>query len=956
MGPLQSAFLQKPLTLAVRLALAGCAAVPLAAIAQDSTTSTTTDTTQSPAANQQIPSVEVTGSRIRRTDIETPSPVQVISAKEIRQSGYTSVSEVLRNITANGQGTLSQAFSGAFAAGASGISLRGLTVAATLVLIDGQRMAPYALSDDAQRSFVDISQIPLEAIERIDVLKDGASSIYGSDAVAGVVNVILKKNYTGSEITAEAGQAWHGDGVTFHASGIHGWGDLDRDGHSAYIALEYRHQNPILVIDRKRAFTNTDWTRFGGYNLTRGVPSEANGFLPPSITGYLIDPDTGNVTNLPGCTSAQFNAGQCAYKDRDLQLQPRTKNINLLGSWVQKLGADWQVNLKGSYFRSEAEQVNRYPSTLGLAGWSAFAYGPGIPLQVTPPDAPVLITVPATYPGNTTGRRQVLQYNFSELGGNRTGVESDTYRLGADLTGKWSGWDLTAAIGASESKVRQEINNQPIIPNLQAAFNDPVHPYLVGAAAVNNTQAQRDFIYPLETSNATSKLQFIRVSAGRELMSLPGGPLALNLGAEYTHRALDAQAPPSVANGTQFGNNAWAIGTQNIAAGYGEIVAPVLKNLELDASVRYDKVMGIDKAVTPKAGFKWSPIRQVTLRGTYTEGFRAPNPAEFGNTGSAFIANFQPDPLLCANAGDDPTTTPGNFPLQCNIQVSGVQTPGKNLKSETSRSYTFGLILEPVRNVNVSVDYYRIRIDNQIISALNDPAYDPTPFYVRGVPIPQPFVNPDGTLSTVTPPVGNLLYAPYPYVNALYTMTKGIDLDARVNYPLYGGKVSAQMTATHMISYKQGTAGAAAVQLAGTHGPSGVSGDTGNPRDRVQLKFGWDKGPLTVSTTVNWVGSFSVIDPSSAYAATCADAIGAVFPTAPQEFCRVRHFTSIDLYGEYRLSKQLSLHASAINLFNAPPPLDFQTYGGAFSTFYNPALHQAGAVGRFVNVGLNYKF
>src|SRR5689334_2642441 len=135
MGPSQSAFLQKPLTLAVRLALAGCAAVPLAAIAQDSTTSTTTDTTQSPAANAPLQRVEVTGSRIRRTDIETPSPVQVISAKEIRESGYTSVSEVLRNITANGQGTLSQAFSGAFAAGASGISLRGLTVGATLVLI-----------------------------------------------------------------------------------------------------------------------------------------------------------------------------------------------------------------------------------------------------------------------------------------------------------------------------------------------------------------------------------------------------------------------------------------------------------------------------------------------------------------------------------------------------------------------------------------------------------------------------------------------------------------------------------------------------------------------------------------------------------------------------------------------------------------------------------------------------
>jgi iron complex outermembrane receptor protein len=957
MATSHSAFLQKPLTLAVRFALASLAAIPLAAIAQDSTTSTTTDTTKTPAANQQVQRVEVTGSRIRRTDVETPSPVQIISAKELKQTGYTSVSEVLRNITANGQGTLSQSFSGAFAAGASGISLRGLTVGATLVLIDGQRMAPYALSDDGQRSFVDISQIPMEAIDRIEVLKDGASSIYGSDAVAGVVNVILKKQYSGSELTAEAGQAWRGDGVTAHASGIHGWGDLDRDGHSGYIALEYRHQNEILASNRNRAFTNTDWTAFGGKNLTRGVPTANNGFLPASITGYLIDPDTGAVTNLPGCSSAQFNAGQCAYRDRGLQLQPSTKNINLLGSYVQKLGSDWQLNLKGSYFRSEAEQVNRFATTGGLAGLSALAYGPGIPPEATPPGAPVLITVPATYPGNTTGRPQVLQYNFPELGGSRAGVRSDTWRLGADLAGSLAGWDLTAAVGASESKVKQDINNGFNITNLQAAFNDPVHPYLIGDAASGNTQAQRDFIAPMQHAKATSKLQFVRVSAGHELMPLKGGALALNLGLEYTHRALDAQAPPTVANGAQIGNNAWAIGTQNIAAGYGEIVAPVLKNLELDASVRYDKVMGIDKAVTPKAGFKWSPLSQVTVRGTYTEGFRAPNPAEIGNTGNYFFANTQPDPVLCANTGGaDPTTTPGNFPQQCNVSIAGVQTPGKGLKSEKSKSYTFGLILEPVRNMNVSLDYYHIRIDNQIISAINDPAYDATPFLVRGVPIAQPFVNPDGSLSTVTPPVGNALFAPYPYENALYTMTNGIDLDARMNWPLAGGKLSAQLTATHMISYKQGTTGAEAIQLAGTHGPSATSGDTGNPRDRAQLKIGWDKGPLTVSTTVNWVSSFSVTDPSSTNAATCADAISFVFATPNTEFCRVRAFTSVDVYGEYRLSQKLSLHASVLNLFNSPPPLDFQTYGSSPSTFYNPALHQAGAVGRFVNVGLNYKF
>lgn len=950
--------IRTPLVIAVQLALASLA-LPATAGAQDATAATVTDTASSTTATTPMNRVEITGSRIRRTDMETPSPVQVITAKDLKESGYTSVSEVLRNITANGQGTLSQAFSGAFAAGASGISLRGLTVGATLVLIDGQRMAPYALSDDGQRSFVDISQIPMEAIERIDVLKDGASSIYGSDAVAGVVNVILKKRYNGSEVTADAGASGHGDGRTAHASGIYGWGDLDKDGYNAYVALEYRRQGKILVSSRHDAFTNTDWTRIGGKNLTRGVPTAANGFQPASITGYLLDPDTGNLTLLPGCTQAQFDAGGCAYRDRDLELQPMTKNVNVLGSFVQKLGGDWMMNLKGSYFRSEAEQLNRYATTSGANGLSALAYGPGIAPQATPPGAPLQITVPGTYPGNTTGTTQILQYNFPELGGSRAGIVSETYRFGADVSGTVGAWDLAAAFGLSQNKVQQDITNGFDILGLQAALNDPVNPYLVGPGAGSNTQAMRDRIAPLQHSTATNELQFVRFSAGRELMPLKGGPLALNLGAEYTHRDLDAQAPPTVANGTQIGNNAWAIGTQNIAAVYGEIVAPVLKDLELDASIRHDKVFGIGQATTPKAGFKWSPISQLTLRGTYTEGFRAPNPAEVGNTGNYFFANSQPDPVLCANTdGDrDPATVPGNYPQQCNVSIAGVQTPGKNLKPERSRSWTFGTIIEPTRNINLSIDYYRIRINNQIISALNDPTYDATPFLVRGTPTSQPFVNPDGSISQATPGVGNALFSPYPYENAQYTQTSGIDLDARMTWPVAGGKVTVALTETHLITYKQGTAGGTAIELAGTHGPSGVSGDTGNPKDRAQLKLGWDKGPLTLVTTVNWVGGFSVTDPSSANAATCADAVSFVFASdPPNEYCRVHAFTSVDLFGEYRFSNKLSLHASIQNLFDKDPPLDFQTYGNSPSTFYNPALHQAGAVGRFFNVGLTYKF
>ena len=156
----------------------------------------------------------VTGSMIKRLDFDTPSPVQVLTSTDLQQSGYTSVSDVLRNLSANGQGTLTQTNPFSFAGGASGVALRGLTVGATLTLIDGERMVAYPLTDDGQRTFVDVSSLPLSVVERVEVLKDGASSEYGSDAIAGVVNVILKKSFTGFEVNAEGGETGRHDGAT----------------------------------------------------------------------------------------------------------------------------------------------------------------------------------------------------------------------------------------------------------------------------------------------------------------------------------------------------------------------------------------------------------------------------------------------------------------------------------------------------------------------------------------------------------------------------------------------------------------------------------------------------------------------------------------------------------------------------------------------------------------------
>src|SRR5258708_24984400 len=159
--------------------------------------------------------IDVTGTNIRRVDAETPSEVQVITSQQMIESGYTSVSEVLRNLTANNNGTLTTGFARAFAAGASGVSLRGLTVGATLILVDGYRLAGYPRSDDAQRQFVDLGAIPFVAVDRVEVLLDGASAIYGSDAIAGVVNVILKKDFKGTYANASVGTTTKGGGTTF---------------------------------------------------------------------------------------------------------------------------------------------------------------------------------------------------------------------------------------------------------------------------------------------------------------------------------------------------------------------------------------------------------------------------------------------------------------------------------------------------------------------------------------------------------------------------------------------------------------------------------------------------------------------------------------------------------------------------------------------------------------------
>jgi len=941
---------------------------------------------QQAAGAEVLQEVVVTGSIIKRTDFETPSPVQVVTAQDLQESGYTSVSEVLRNLAANGQGTLSQSFGLAFAGGGSGVALRGLTVGGTLTLIDSERMIPYPLSDDGQRNFVDVSTIPFNVIESVEVLKDGASAQYGSDAVAGVLNIKLKKSFTGFTATAETGLTQQGDGFTDHVAMLGGIGDLANDGYNAYLAFEVRHQDSILLNNRSGLWTNLNWTAYGGYDDRYGSPNSPPGssIFPAIQGGYVLNPATNAfdatsafVKPYGNCTGfGAFQAGNCIYNP-GFEIQPQSGNLNLLGKLTKNLGGDWQASVTASLFRSLSEQVGgnnaAYPFLNGVNPVTLIAAGPGFnPTFVTSP----AIMLPVGAPNNPFAAPAALVADFPQLGMEQAQFVTNTYRLFADVRGTTAGWDVDFTAGYMYAALTQTIEGQLNPGMLATAAADGFN------FATATADEMRNAFAPNAEVKDTNTMQVVDLHASRELMELPGGPLALAFGVGGYHLYKNSPAPESIQDGLQFGNNAFAIGGQSDDNLYVELDGNPVHGLEIDLSGRYDHYPQYGSSTTPKLGLKWTPIKMVTLRGTYGKGFRAPNPAESGKAGALFGGAAFNDSTLCPNPGTP--TAAGNFPSQCNLGLVGLQVSSPTLQPEKSTNWTAGLIFQPLDNTSISFDYWDVKINQDIQSGVtvlflcSTPAAAALPVcqnpnlfpIVRGPQISLPFCTANGVCNTnELTPIGPVLYQAFPYFNLSETDVKGLDIDLSTHWDLgNAGKLTGSFNYTHIFHYIFGLAGAT-VDLAGTHGPQIISGDTGNPKDRATVALTWDQGPLSVTASANYTGTYTLIDPTSGLN-DCATGIGFGGLGGPQDsrfpagadvsslyqYCSVKHFTAVDLYAQYTLNKSWSVHGSILNAFNTTPPVDMQTYGASGGDPYNPAMAQAGAVGRFFMVGATFKY
>jgi iron complex outermembrane receptor protein len=889
--------------------------------------------------------VEITGSNIKRTDTETASPVQVLTREDIERTGKQSIQEVLRGVTADGLGSIPTSFSNGFAAGSAAVSLRGLGVNSTLVLVNGRRMTTYGLADDGIRNFVDLNSLPLEAVDRIEILKDGASAIYGADAVGGVVNVILRKNYTGKSIGGSYGQTGHHDGQTKRVFGSAGFGNIDENKWNAFFTLEASKQDNIWSKDRG-FIGQSDLSANNFYDTTLGAPRYWLGATSPTIntpwgtTRALPLPGSGTRVNVVKCDPSLVDpvTHVCRYNSLvEQEVQPRIDRLNFFGRGTMEFSPAMTGYAELGIFNT----LTRANGTLGANNDSG-VYNPSDPLNPVFTHNPMVL--PAGHPDNTFGVDRLVAVRPNELGGRDDKLDNTVMRLVTGLQGSALGWDYDTAIGYIHSSLKETRTGYINYDVMQAALNNGT--YRFSGLGPNRTDpAVLAAISPPLANKPTSSVTFADFKANREMMNLPGGPLGVAFGAEVRREEANTPAVPGTETSSIVGLGYSAFNSsRTVSALFGEVVAPVTKIIELNGAVRVDHYSDFGNSTTPKLGFKLKPMDGFAVRGTYAEAFRAPGPAEVGGSSFGFT----------------------------NVAILTIGNP--NIKPEKAKSYTLGFIAEPWTGTSATVDFWKIDRKNEIIQA--DPATIAGPGLDTGTPnsraagsVPNSFVyyDSDGNLSAVSG-----LFA-----NASRTKTDGVDVELRHRMNLGSmGKLTAQLNWSHTRSLQRTDQFGTTFEYAGTHGPIVQSSGAGSPKDRVSFSLSLDKGPWTVTGMVNYVGPIKLVDHKGEQAVdngdgTVTDAAnglvwnwdgtsslgcGAFSVTGqPYNGCKLPSFTTFDLYAKWTPVKNLDINFSVQNLFARKAPLDPYmplTYG----INYNQGWHQAGALGRYFTIGAKYTF
>lgn len=850
---------------------------------------------------QRVDKIEVTGTNIKRIDTETASPVTIITREEIQRSNATTISEVIRQIPANNAGTFSENSLNSFAAGAASVSLRGLGAQATLILLNGRRLTPYPFANGAQVTFVDLNTIPLEVVDRIEVLKDGASAIYGSDAMAGVINVILRKDFKGLEVGGSYSQTSEHDAAAWRATGTLGFGDLAKDRYNFFANFEHREQDPLKAADRAWTSTGTLVT-FG--NQTR---HSANGFpgnyqqRPGTTPGF-----TGTVP-VAGCAPDRLFANVCRLAEVSSYLTtvPDNKRNSVFGRFTWEFAANHAFFAEAGYMKNEThiESTPTFPTS--------WIRATDLTLQTISP-----IVLPVGHPNNPYAAPVNLLYSFEDIGPRTSDLTSEYTRVIAGLKGSLGNWDYDTALGYNKNETTQERDGfiRQSVYNRMLADRS----YYFGDRSRNSAAIYAE-LSPRIAREGESKSTFVDMKTSTELMQMRSGPLGFAAGFEYRKEELSDRPDALVASGDIVGlGSTSASGDRHVTSFYGEFSIPILPSVEAQLAARYDKYSDYGSTTKPKVGIKWTPTKNFAIRGTYAEGFRAPGLPEIQNSFAAGFFNNSTDPARC------PVT---NANADCSFSIPAVIGANPALKPEESKSYTIGFVFEPWQDTSLTVDWYSIKRDDEIATLdltfllANESLFPGRVF--RGPNLPGDPAGIPGPITAV-----NLVYA-----NLAKTETSGVDAEIRTRFNLAEmGKLSVIGYGAYTDKWKLAVdVGEPLVNYNGTHN---------QPRFNGNLTFEWESGPWLATWRTNYVGKFLWI--GSPFQ-TCPATVAAV------NGCTIKSWTTMDLGARYTGFKNLTLRASVNNVNNTKPPLDLNN-----TELYNLTYHNI--LGKIYRVGFNYSF
>jgi iron complex outermembrane recepter protein len=870
---------------------------------------TSTASAPKPAAVQELPRVTVTGSAIRRIDAETAVPVVILKIENLKQQGLTTAEQIVTSLTAvQTQMSTSQSVGGSLA-GASFADLHSMGSNKTLVLLNGRRIANNALDGSAP----DLNVIPYAALERVELLHDGASSLYGSDAVGGVINFITRRDYTGGTLTLGGDIPQQAGGQSKNFNLGYGLGNLEADGYNVFGFIDYQQQRAITAAQR---------------NLFEKNPRLSGTTFPAN---YYQDVGTYNPS-APACNAAAFlvsdgDAACSQVTSRFIDYVPKSRRISGLLRAELKLPAQHALSLE--YFAAQS-QVS---TTTSPALYSLLEVRPGTPfypgngLTPAPPEGSDIDTT-----------KPVFIDARSALGEPRKDKNHhQQQRLLLALDGSFAGWDYQTGAAYNENKVQRELlsgfSSDAVINN--GVESGVINPFgnqtPAGAALLNAARVQGQLRSGLSTTSG------VDVRASRDLGDWlsAGRPAAMAVGAEWRHEKISQQANTELASqvfsATGFDANTLKQGFRRVSAAYAELMVPVLKQLELTASVRHDHYSGVGGTTNPKLSLRYTPAPEFLLRTSYSTGFVAPTLYDL-NAAPVYV-NLQPF--------NDPVRCPGGEPIagvskatNCGVSFLGLAGGNKQLKPEKSKTANLGFVLQPSRDLNLSLDFWWINLRQQIGLPTDSTLFSNPNAYASSFKRA-----PDGSLSTdfsQCPDLATCGYVDLRTQNSGSTYTSGLDLSG--NYRLRAGdlgtfQVGLNSTYTTKYDYQDVEGGA-------WSGNVGVFSGTGPVfRWQHRLSGTWARGPFSAGSTLHAKSGY--VDQNSSQ------------DEPPR---RVSSHSTLDIFGAWQTT-QVSAPVTTFtlgvkNLLNREAPYSNQSV--TFQSGYDPRYYDP--TGRTFYLRIGHRF